>query len=155
MLIDPGLVLGALGVIGVPAAIGLTMAATTRGEFLFVRCCFIVAAALTIFSVVWLTHEMPFGPVKLAVVGAAGAIATIGLAVAWDWVSRKETDALPKQAEVEIGKLPEVKVRLVYPDLPALVLDNVSDQLAREIKWSAAIFNLDDPRTYAESQSVS
>jgi hypothetical protein len=39
MAIDWGLALGAVGIIGIPIAIGLTMAATTSGEFRFVRGC--------------------------------------------------------------------------------------------------------------------
>ena len=54
MAMDWGLVLGAAGVIGIPVAIGLTMAATTKGEFWFVQGCFILAAILTFASFLWL-----------------------------------------------------------------------------------------------------
>jgi hypothetical protein len=43
---------------------------------------------------------------------------------------------------------PDITIRLIYPDYPSIVLVNNSDKLAREIKWSVAVWNLDDPRTY-------
>jgi hypothetical protein len=53
--------------------------------------------------------------------------------------------AKPMQASLA----PDVAIRFVYPKAPALLLVNQSDQIARQIKWSAAIWNIDDPRTYA------
>lgn len=95
-----------MGVIGIPVAIGLTMAATTPGEFRFVRGCFIVAATLTLGSFIWLTHEQQLGIGKLILVGAIGAIVTIGLVIALDWVKRKQLSAQPKDATVQLpGKI--------------------------------------------------
>ena len=97
---DLGLVCGAVGVIGIPAAIGLTMAATSPGEFRFVRGCFILAALLTFASAIWLTHEMPLGIAKIVIVGAIGAVAAIGLVVAFDWVAQKQHMAAPEDSSV-------------------------------------------------------
>jgi hypothetical protein len=99
MAIDWGLVLGAVGVIGIPVAVGLTMAATTKGEFWFVRGCFIVAALLTLASLAWLTYEHPLGPGKISVAAVVGAIVAVGLVVALEWVSNKERAALPTDHE--------------------------------------------------------
>ncbi len=60
MAVDWGLVVGVAGVVVAPIAVGLTMAATTPGEFRFVRGCFVLAAVLTITSLVWLTYEHPW-----------------------------------------------------------------------------------------------
>ena len=38
---------------------------------------------------------------------------------------------------------PEVTLRFVYPKAPAIELINQSDVVAREIKWSVALWNLD------------
>jgi hypothetical protein len=43
---------------------------------------------------------------------------------------------------------PDVTLRFVYPASPALLLTNRSGTVARDIKWSVAVWNLDDPRTY-------
>lgn len=49
---------------------------------------------------------------------------------------------------------PDVAIRLVYPSAPALVLVNQSDQVVRQIKWSAAIWNIDDSRTYVNPNAA-
>jgi hypothetical protein len=99
MAIDWGLVLGAAGVVGIPAAVGLTMGATTRGEFRFVRACFIVAGLLTLASLAWLTYEHPLGLGKILVAAVVGAAVAVGLVVALEWVSNKESAALSKSPE--------------------------------------------------------
>lgn len=40
---------------------------------------------------------------------------------------------------------PEIALRLVYPKSPALLLVNESEAVARDIKWSSAIWNMDLP----------
>lgn len=40
---------------------------------------------------------------------------------------------------------PDVGLRFVYPKSPALVIVNLSDSVAREIKWIVAIWNMDLP----------
>jgi hypothetical protein len=98
-LMDWGLVLTAVGVIGVPVAIGLTMGTTTPGEFRFVRGCFIVAAILTLGSLIWLTHEYPLGLIKIASAAIIGATIAVGLVVAFDWIKKKEDIAIPRSAK--------------------------------------------------------
>lgn len=56
--------------------------------------------------------------------------------------------SLESQAPPTVEATPDVTIRFVYPDSPALVLVNQSAALARNIKWSVALWNMDDPRTY-------
>lgn len=51
-------------------------------------------------------------------------------------------------SEAQIIERPDVIIQFVYPDMPALVLINHSDKIARDVKWSVALWNIDDPRTY-------
>jgi len=44
---------------------------------------------------------------------------------------------------------PDISMRFIYPDSPALVLVNNSDKVARQIKWTVVLWNLDDPRVYS------
>jgi hypothetical protein len=51
----------------------------------------------------------------------------------------------------QVAEQPDVTLRFVYPSSPALVLVNGSGAIARNIKWSVALWNMDDPRTYVSS----
>jgi hypothetical protein len=93
---DWGIILGIIGVIGIPVAVGLTMAATTPGEFRFVRGCFIVAALLMITSALMLHSLGEFALwIRAAVAAVIGAMALGGLTVAIDWVRNKESMSVP------------------------------------------------------------
>jgi hypothetical protein len=85
-------VLAVLGVIGVPIAIGIgmTMANPSHGEFRFARGCFIVAAILSLLSVLWLTREVPLGIGRLSLTGLLGAAIAVSLAVSLDWVNKRQ-----------------------------------------------------------------
>ena len=48
---------------------------------------------------------------------------------------------LPKPA----AQLPELGLRFIYPTEPALVITNGSGYVARDIKWTVALWNLDMP----------
>lgn len=50
-----------------------------------------------------------------------------------------------------ISEQPDVTLRFIYPASPALVLVNQSAALARDIKWSVVLWNMDDPRTYVNA----
>ena len=41
--------------------------------------------------------------------------------------------------------LPDVTLSFVYPDAPALMIENQSESLARDIKWFVALWNMDLP----------
>lgn len=99
MEIDWGIGLGLVGGAGVaaiPATIGLTMAATTRGEFRFVRACFWLSAALAaiLYAVtLWLTGR-GFTFTRIAISCAAVACILGGLRIALNWTKRRETAAI-------------------------------------------------------------
>ena len=121
------------------AGFGVTAIASDPGEFLFAQLSF-GAAGLSLASAytIWLYkdegaawRQVVFGIVLVGVVG-------FGTPQALEWVTAHEN-----------GQHPEVAVRLVYPDIPALMLINQSDVVAREIKWGIILWNLDDPRPYA------
>ena len=42
-------------------------------------------------------------------------------------------------------ELPDVALRFVYPKSPALILDNQSAVIARDIKWTVLLWNMDLP----------
>lgn len=50
-------------------------------------------------------------------------------------------------------ELPEIKLRLVHPISPMVVLDNVTGVLARDIKKTVAVWNADDLRAYSTGSS--
>ena len=72
--------------------------------------------------------------------------------VAWYfWLPNPATiaeDHVVNQTFTTASEVPDVILRFVYPDMPALVLINQSNKIARDIKWSVALWNIDDPRTY-------
>jgi hypothetical protein len=55
------------------------------------------------------------------------------------WIDGKETDA------VAASHHPDVTLRFVYPQNPALQLMNISDKTAREIKYAVIVWNIDLP----------
>lgn len=97
---DWGILLGVVGVFGIPLALailGLTMAATTPGEFRFIRACFIAAAvisAVTVFLLQWnYTEGIP--AVRIGTIAILGAMIFGGLAASLDWLNHKQNP--PKQ----------------------------------------------------------
>ncbi|MDR7038584.1 hypothetical protein J2X36_003350 [Methylobacterium sp. BE186] len=85
-----------LGLAATPLSLGLSMAAKTRGEFRFVKACLWLAASAIIGNHlvgIWQSGK-PIGVLGILVAAAIGAAVTAGMAVALDWVSRKERSAL-------------------------------------------------------------
>ncbi len=119
------------------------------------RYCFEISAVIIGASILFFVSDLalyllrrvgiPLGT-ALAIIGTAFIVigAIVGL------IGAMKTDhpsaAQNKESEHPIG--PDITARFVYPDYPALVLVNNSNKLAKEIKWSVAVWNLDDPRTY-------
>jgi hypothetical protein len=109
---------------------------------------FFVASALTLaFSFAFLADEhlcRPYfrrtimAPALLIIISSLGFIAGIAWALTGKVLLLTES----------FDHAPDVTARFVYPKFPSLVLVNQSSKIARQIKWSAAIWNLDDPRTY-------
>jgi hypothetical protein len=104
---DWGIILGIVGVLGIPLALailGLTMVATTLGEFRFVRACFVTAALISTATVLLLQWNYQEGSLAMRAVIVAVTAASIfgGLSVALDWVNKKQT---PEIAETSAGEL--------------------------------------------------
>jgi hypothetical protein len=58
----------------------------------------------------------------------------------------ERTKIPPKQHTPPVTqRLPDVSLRFVYSQAPALVIENRSDALARQIKWMVILWNLDLP----------
>jgi hypothetical protein len=53
---------------------------------------------------------------------------------------RKSSPTVPT-----VVRMPEVSLRFVYPKSPALVIVNSSDSVARDIKWTVVLWNMDLP----------
>jgi hypothetical protein len=88
-----------VGVLGVPASVALTMGATSKGEFHFIRGCFIAVACGTISAHLWWqwANEASLTGWRVAIGGLVGAVTVAGLVIALDWVKRKETAAIPEK----------------------------------------------------------
>jgi hypothetical protein len=97
-IMDWGILLGIVGVLGIPlalAVLGLTMAATTPGEYRFVRGCFFAAGAIsaaTIFPLFW-NYTEGSHTVRITALALVGALIFGGLGVALDWVNKKQEGA--------------------------------------------------------------
>jgi hypothetical protein len=98
-------VLGIIGALGVPIAIGIgvTMANPSHKEFNFARGCFILAAVLCLAITLWLTREYPLNLIRLVVTGAIGAAIAVALALGLDWIARRQHPTGPDQAAVSPG----------------------------------------------------
>lgn len=101
-----------LGVVGIPVSVALTMAATTKGEFRFLRLCLWVSAAFAVGAhlvALW-NKPGPISALEVLIAALVGAVAVGGLAYAIDWVKRKElatlsaTSESPPVAEAPSGK---------------------------------------------------
>src|SRR6266849_1107459 len=89
---DLGTALGFVSIIGLPGSVALTMNATTRGEFRFVRGCFVLTALIAttaVFMWQW-TSGQTLWPTRVLLSGLAGAVIFVGLAIALDWVKTRQ-----------------------------------------------------------------
>jgi hypothetical protein len=79
-------------------------------------------------------------------IGLWGSVASlIGLPIAiWPLLAPSGEAARFEAVQREQADL-DVSLRFIYPQSPALVLVNRSTRVAREIKWSAAFWNMDLP----------
>jgi hypothetical protein len=48
-------------------------------------------------------------------------------------------------------QLPDVTLKFVYTTRPAVMLINDSNKIAKEIKWTVVLWNLDNPRTFSNN----
>ncbi len=126
------------------AAVGVAMGlAPNKDDILrahwFFGAAFVLAAGRIAY---WLMSEQSLTPKPII---AAVSFALIGgswMAV-YQWVEAKLPPA-PMETP-EKPKLPDITLRFVYPKSPALVLANPSDSIARDIKYSVVLWNMDVP----------
>ncbi|MCA1516355.1 hypothetical protein [Bradyrhizobium sp. NBAIM01] len=104
MSLDWGLILGVVGVLGIPVGAGIGIAVAdpfTKGELQFVRGCFAAAAIITLLSFLLLTYEIPVGLGKTIGAGVVGALTLMGLVIALDWTKQRfessKSDATSQQ----------------------------------------------------------
>lgn len=133
--------------------IGIGVLSMTPPEFVLARCCFALAAALFLGKVGWWLAGSEIARLEKAFLafllfGAAGW----GWVESWRWIASREALAIearsqkpPEPPKVEIPEAPDVTLRFIYPNEPALVLVNQSGVTARDIKWTVALWNLDMP----------
>jgi hypothetical protein len=108
----------------------------------WLRCIFLLVVAMIWIDLVWrsqLTADWKWTrKAPVIAVGLVGLVATAWRAVRDDYRGVEQ---------------PEVTLRFVHPESPMLALDNKSGAIARDIKWSVAIWNFDDLRTYVPGSS--
>lgn len=52
--------------------------------------------------------------------------------------------------QAQAPAMPDVTLRFVYPDHPALMLINESELVAKQIKWTVVLWNMDNPKVYSD-----
>src|SRR5277367_4838809 len=94
-----------------------------------------VAAAIGWYAL-WLFATDEALAIRVVVGCVIGVVGLGGMPIGLHWIGQREAaGVLP----------PDVSLRLVYPESPALLLVNTSPIVARDIKYWAAIWNLDKP----------
>jgi hypothetical protein len=92
---------------------------------------------------------------------AAGVWVFVGLPFQMKWLEAREAKikALETAAQSHkesppetAPKLPDVTLRFVYANEPALMLVNQSDVVAKQIKWTVVLWNMDNPKAYSAGE---
>jgi hypothetical protein len=118
--------------------IGLALAMGSGGatEFWIARISFIAAVLDVSGLTIWWIYNSGLSVGTIAVGVVVGGCSVVALPEVLRWIDAKETAA---------NQRPDVKLRFLYPDSPALVLINDSDAIARDIKWFVSLWNMDLP----------
>lgn len=96
-----GEILGIVGVAGVPATLALTMPATTRGEFRFLKGCLLLSGALIIASLFLIEWKDGSGvEMKMLVNAAIAAVVVGGLTYGMDWLEKKQGGLSPEAKRI-------------------------------------------------------
>lgn len=111
-----------------------------------------ISAIIWYFSWLWLTDEPVL--VKSVFGVAIGLVFLGGLPYALNWIDEREKISLPTPIQAVPADEPDVTLRFIYPKSPALVLVNQSNAVAREIKWTVALWNIDNPKVYSNSTTA-
>ncbi len=129
----------------VGVGVNVAMSDASATEFWVARIFFIAAAIeLVGLSTYWLYVSVWPLVARLIIAAFVGVIvmpATIGSLA---WVDSRQ-ERVREQLPPPKPKPPDVTLSFVYPKTPALVIANLSDSVARDIKWTVALWNIDLP----------
>jgi hypothetical protein len=125
---------------GLCAAVGGIMLTLPEPRFRAVKVAF-WAATISFGSLgtLWgaFVADTPLG-VRLTVAGVTAAVAAVALTYVLSLIGHHEA---PERADVTIA--------LAFAEEPAVKLTNQSDVVAKSIKWTVVLWNLDDPKAYS------
>jgi hypothetical protein len=120
----------------VSLATALAMGSGGATEFWIARIAAIAAALDLVGLTTWWLYKSDLTVINSTIGAVLGICVVLILPTVLKWVDAKELTATAK---------PDVSLRFVYPDAPALVLENNSDVIAKDIKWMVILFNMDIP----------
>jgi hypothetical protein len=120
----------------VSLATALAMGSGGATEFWIARIAAIAAALDLVGLTTWWLYKSDFTLINSTIGAVLGVCVVLILPTVLKWVDAKELAATAR---------PDVSLRFVYPEAPALVLENNSDVIAKDIKWIVALFNMDLP----------
>lgn len=169
-------ILGIIGAVGVPAAIGVGVAMDTKtiGELRFAQGCFVISAVvLAVFTSIWGITTDATTMRRVFVVVAFFGMTGVGLVESFRWSQQRHDAAQAKETPIIqpeppdeqstrkeplsapvtatpfpnhslTSSKPEVKLRFVHTDIPAVIIVNSSDSIARDMKWGVVLWNRDN-----------
>jgi hypothetical protein len=123
----------------VSLATALAMGSGGATEFWIARIAAIAAALDLVGLITWWLYKYDFTWINSTIGAVLGVCVVLILPAVLKWVDAKELVATAK---------PDVSLRFVYPEAPALILENNSDIIAKDIKWMVLLFNMDLPDRY-------
>jgi hypothetical protein len=123
----------------VGVGLALAMGSGSSTEFWIARIALIVAALDLSGLIVWWLYNVGLSWWKITIGVAVAAGLLLALPEILRWIDRKQADV------IATARQPDVTLRFVYPKSPNLQLMNTSTKTAREIKFAAAVWNIDLP----------
>ena len=121
----------------------LAMVALSEQEIKIAR--WIVWAAAALFMTRWImwgfTTDQPLW-IRLLIGAFVGAFVAGVLPPSLKWITQHEGKS---SEEKLVSAKPNIAMRLIYPERPAIVLENNSDATAMYIKYTVALFNIGGP----------
>ena len=120
----------------VSLATALAMGSGGATEFWIARIAAIAAALDLVGLTTWWLYKSDFTWINSTIGAVLGVCVMLMLPTVLKWVDARELTASAK---------PDVSLRFLYPEAPSLVLENNSDVIAKDIKWTVVLFNMDLP----------
>ena len=117
-------------------ATALAMGSGGVTEFWIARIAAVAAALDLVGLTIWWLYKSDFTLVNSVIGSVVGVCVVLMLPAVLKWVDAKELITTAK---------PDVSLRFVHPKAPALVLENNTDTIAKDIKWIVTLFNMDLP----------